>query len=89
MWLDIVILSSAFLVIVSSRAYELTLKIVNVALAIKEVLLLITLNLNASQTLLGQVLRIVNIYDIVVLFLLPRNSCLIIHAILNIFTVGT
>ena len=46
---------------------KLSLKIVNVALAIKQILLVITFNLYTSQTFLCKVFWIVNVYDVVII----------------------
>jgi hypothetical protein len=67
---------------VSCGANELTLQIVNVSLAIKKVLLIITLNLNASQAFLRQVFGIVDVNDIVffVFFAILLGICLLLKS---------
>ena len=64
--------------IVPSRANKLALQVIDVALAVEQVLLLVTLDLNATQAFLRQVLRIVHI-DHVVVFTIAIHFTISFH----------
>ena len=51
--------------VVPCGAYEFALQVVDVALAVEQVLLLVTLDLNSAQAFLGQIFRIVHINHII------------------------
>ena len=61
---------------------KLTLQVVNVAFAIKKVLLIIAFDLNAAEPLLRQVFRVVNVDDIVffVFFAILLRVCLLLKS---------
>ena len=83
----IVILCSISVLIITSSANELALQVVNVALSVKEVFLVVALDLNAAQSLLGQVLWVVNI-DHIVVFIFFSCGVLIVHTIFHILSMG-
>lgn len=60
----------ACLIVVTSRAHELALQVVDVTFVVKEVLLLVSFDLNPAQALLRQIFRVVNIDDIIVLIII-------------------
>lgn len=66
MFLSVLVIVEAIIVCLS---YILTLKIVNVALFIQEVLFICAVDLNSAQTSSSQILRIVNINHIFLSFL--------------------
>ena len=63
----------AIIIFFSGGAHILTLQVVNVAFIIKEILLLITLYLNAFQAFCRKLLRVVHIDDIVAVIFLSFN----------------
>jgi len=67
--LSLVVVAFSPLLFVTCRTNELTLQIVDIPLVVKKVLLIVTLNLNATETFLGQVLWIVHVNDVVILAL--------------------